>query len=1247
MASSQAPVKTPGAINAQRVIEMFVRDLGLPVCDDEGAINKAVESQRGRRLAEKRNPDHVISHAAEEWFKTVDALKNPQRRAQLLGIVFEHYCNMVDTALRAARGSGVVVLTGELRESLRTIAEGDCKTDANLTRRFVQDYLKLRDFEDGTIVKPKPVGNFTARGELGRVVLSWQLPQGDFEGVEIFREGGTGGGAQRPVYRGSGAGFADSEVTAGISYLYRAVSYWQDVKMKETPPEARAVPVGEVRDAKAVWDKGAVRVSWQLPAANIPVIVFKRAGAAPATIPGTNGPEPDGNGTIQLHRGNISAFSDTDVAEGVTYHYLIVADFSGVCGPGVRVQLAVPKAPSPVASVSAGFQNVRGSNEVSLQWPGIPGGASLEYVVVRREGSIPASTPEAQNVLHTTTQTSFIDQNVVCGRRYTYTIFTRSGELYSRNGTSANPVDTLADVSELDAKTADGTIQLSWQRPDGAEHVVVRRGTRPPQKATDGDAVTITGPGSAKDEHLANDGLFHYLVTCVYRPDGKTEMFSPGVRISAMPVALPDPVQKFTAEPQGREIVCTWEPPAKGQVVILRSAKAHDLDFGRRIAVKQMDQLGERIVAPAEGRAVDGSPEIGKPYYSIFTVAGANAVVGATDSAVAIPDPSNLNLNVNADGICLRWQWPKDATIKGVRIVRRTDTWPEGPQDPKASHLTCGLQQYLGDGEKFVDSIRVPPCRFYYCVFAEVSTAAGQWHSPGTGAGSRAEIQWAPRMTLRYRLSAGKGPRGEKLRLTWTVEQPFDNFAGFALVASNTEIPGSIVSGTTLFPWSPAPGEALGTHQAWISLDSVVRSNWSLFYCKLFITDAAQAGNALVIHPNISIPISGSGEFLVPARGEGLRRYTSGVPRTIICPYCFQEFPLEEMWFTSFSGGGDNKHAKYSWLQRILKRPLRAPKNERGQVLTRRLCPDLHDLPYTAGEQSSLVIGVIGGKYSGKSTYIASLINRLESQVCGDLQGALLAVSEEGQQRYRDEFYGPLFGFKREIGVTVGSPPPLIYELSMDGKLFGETRNRSVTLSLYDTAGENLNNADQVRRTVQYLKVASGIMFLIDPLQVPSVRERISSHVRLPPQDQAALPQNIIGSVMTELQAANVVGKDGRLSIPVAVVLTKCDQLRDSGLIEPNRLWREETRHVGYFDGDVHSDTAGMMAEYVKRWSDGAYNVVRQKFAHAAFFGVSATGSASDPSTGRYPFISPWRVEDPVLWLLSELGVIRTKVSGD
>ena len=118
----------------------------------------------------------------------------------------------------------------------------------------------------------------------------------------------------------------------------------------------------------------------------------------------------------------------------------------------------------------------------------------------------------------------------------------------------------------------------------------------------------------------------------------------------------------------------------------------------------------------------------------------------------------------------------------------------------------------------------------------------------------------------------------------------------------------------------------------------------------------------------------------------------------------------------------------------------------------------------------------------------------------------MVPVTRATMERYQQEFYEPLFGKGVELPVTVGTPPPLIYDLYLDGQLFQEKQKRAVTLALYDTAGENFDDPDIVRQMLRYLKVASGIVFLIDPLQCPAVREMLPSTVPLPNADATAEP---------------------------------------------------------------------------------------------------------------------------------------------
>jgi hypothetical protein len=198
-------------------------------------------------------------------------------------------------------------------------------------------------------------------------------------------------------------------------------------------------------------------------------------------------------------------------------------------------------------------------------------------------------------------------------------------------------------------------------------------------------------------------------------------------------------------------------------------------------------------------------------------------------------------------------------------------------------------------------------------------------------------------------------------------------------------------------------------------------------------------------------------------------------------------------------------------------------------------------------------------------------------------------------------------------------------------------------LALCDTAGENFNTQDDVTQKTKYLACASGLLFLLDPLQTVPVRQSLPSTVKLPQIDAMADPQVVLGRVVAELQNRGLIDTSGhrKLTIPVAIVLTKCDILRDNRLIDFRCLWNQDVHHEGAYDLSLHNDMNGMFSELVKEWSRPAWNIIQTRFARVAFFGVTATGCSSD-AQGRYPKIAPWRVEDPLLWLLHQLGVISS-----
>ncbi len=1232
---------------ADEIIAMF-KELGLPVCDDGDAIKKQFEDKRKQYLNWLSKPDPEQRRKGTAGVKNGEALQN--HRPELLKIVYERFAGLADTALLDALASGRSKLTDELMDSLRkNQATKACHVDNALADRFLVDYMRERGLKkDGIVEQPGLMEDFTAVSGLGKVSLHWTPAKDKWDEVEIVRSevslasGKKGSKKETTVYRGRDeTSFVDGGVAAGVRYEYSAHSIFRKIKDTDNDIVVQAVCLGEVLTAVAAWQEGRMHLSWELPGKGVSVLIFRSTQGAPEIRMEPNGPTPADQAAEQVYRSGGTSWNDMKVAEGVTYHYRLVADFGqNLFTEGVVVQATVPQPPPPVAALTATYsRNPDGTDIVYLDWPPAPG--PMEYVVVRRDGNTPAAQVGEGKIIITTSQTRHLDEDVVAGSRYTYAVFTRLGDLYSRTGTTTLPVDILAEVTDLKANVADGTVELEWQTPPNVTNVRVRRSLNLLRDHNDGTPVKLIGTGHAKDDGLRNGQLYHYLVCCGYKPDGTTEVFCPGVRITVVPVKPPEqPIQDFAAQAQVFEIVLTWTPPTDGQVVIARSAaEPQEFPFGKRLTAEEVNVLGKRIVTTESGRAVDTQPDSSQPYYSIFTLVGPYAISGGTQ--IACVDVGELKLLANRESLILRWTWPPGC--KAVKVARRANTWPENPDDQQALRITCTRAEYKAAGDQFLDKIEAGSIKYHYVVYAQVA-GAPDCFAPGIEPGCRAHIQWEHWMTLRYGLSQpGKGShKGKDILLSWDVETPFPNFAGFVLIASQTGIPVSASDGVEIYRWEPGAEPVEGSHEAWVSLAPIQQRRWARFFCKALALDPAQRHATLIIHPNVCVPISDTGEMGFDKPAALKQRYSPGIPRTVICPQCFDEFPLERMLFDAY--GGEAMTARHTWLDRVLSRPPQPPQNKQGQLLTRKLCPNhQHVLPFTAGAQTSLVIGLIGAKFSGKSHYIASLIKRLESQVGSDLQAGLLPVTDETQERYQRDFYKPLFGNGLELPVTVGAPSPLIYDLTIDGRLFGEKRNRAVTLAFYDTAGENLQDANIARQMVQYLKVASGIMFLVDPLQVQEVREQLPASVQPPMLDQEAAPNQIIANVLQLLENGEVVKANTPLSIPVAVALTKCDVLRDAGLIDANRLWSTDKRHIGYFDAEAHQDMVGMMGEYFQRWDPGAYSNIQQRFSRHAFFGVSATGCASDQATRRYKFISPWRVEDPLLWLLAELGVIPVR----
>ena len=323
-----------------------------------------------------------------------------------------------------------------------------------------------------------------------------------------------------------------------------------------------------------------------------------------------------------------------------------------------------------------------------------------------------------------------------------------------------------------------------------------------------------------------------------------------------------------------------------------------------------------------------------------------------------------------------------------------------------------------------------------------------------------------------------------------------------------------------------------------------------------------------------------------------------------------------------------------------------------------RACPKCHSpFPHGVDDLSNMVIAIIGSKETGKSHYIAVLIQRI-FELYEDFRWTLLAMDDATMKLYQREFYKPLYENRITINITQTATAnhsvrqPLLYSLSITQG----HQLKTITLAFFDTAGEDLsdknddtNVIDSMAKINRYIYNASGIIMLIDPLQFPEIRKKVELS-GVSPQSMSEETNTGAGNVI--MRTAQLIYRcqnrpqTKKIDIPLAVVFSKADLLKKK-VLGPESSVFQKSRHNGYFCMDDFRNNNEHIRDWIANY-DRQFIQTTAIFKDVAFFGVSALGGNPLPQEGnknvkRLPFPTPHpiRVEDPFLWLLWKNGFIK------
>ena len=381
-------------------------------------------------------------------------------------------------------------------------------------------------------------------------------------------------------------------------------------------------------------------------------------------------------------------------------------------------------------------------------------------------------------------------------------------------------------------------------------------------------------------------------------------------------------------------------------------------------------------------------------------------------------------------------------------------------------------------------------------------------------------------------------------------------------------------------------------------------------------------------------------------------------PHDVLCPYCFVRWSTTKASFRCTSR--DEKRCKRvpdealgrlrgidapvepkvvtrsgRFGQAFAVKPGKAVRCDCGAP-TRPVCPTCHsDLPQRFADAPSRSMALIGTKASGKSHFIAVVLHELEHRIGPSFGGSLMLLDDATRSRVDNDLKPRLYG----AGVVLPATSSVLTSSAVREPLVSRLtlgRDAHSNLVFFDAAGEDLESLEILEREGRYVTQSDGLVLLVDPLQIPAVRDDLEGSIELPPV--TADVYKMIGRLAGLLREARGIPAGKPIDVPLAIAISKIDALR--GLLSDTHPVFTQVAHDGRFDAAVaRTISEALRAETVAWLGERVDTFIKHEFASVSYFGVSALGE--NPIAGRLRNgVSPHRVEDPILWMLDRWGAL-------
>lgn len=294
----------------------------------------------------------------------------------------------------------------------------------------------------------------------------------------------------------------------------------------------------------------------------------------------------------------------------------------------------------------------------------------------------------------------------------------------------------------------------------------------------------------------------------------------------------------------------------------------------------------------------------------------------------------------------------------------------------------------------------------------------------------------------------------------------------------------------------------------------------------------------------------------------------------------------------------------------------------------KRLCPICHNpIPLEAEGGKNNIFVIIGPKGSGMSHYNSVLINQLKNSFAQEFDAIVVPASDRTTINYREHYFKRLYENGRKLlsNEENGLREPMIYYVR-----FPNQNLPGATLAFFDSANEGI-------QLESFISNASGIICLMDPLQIPYVNERLRTNNKPRPSEDIV---QTINTISVTIRSAMNISPSDKIPIPLAMTFTKSDVLmkvpendeEEKVLFGPGSSLRIP-RELGICDKENFMQIDAEIYEYLKRSVPNEFLGIINGFEKYCLFAVSSLGWNPEGIILDRG-LSPFRVEDPLIWLL-------------